>query len=619
VTSSARLTESPFRLVWELAHYRPGRFALAAVGWGTVHALPAALGLLVARVFDLLTAGAAVGDGAAAGNQSEGVWWWVLAFGLVALGRNVVIYGADLVFIDYWHEQILRLQRNLLRWLLEADGSRPQSASSSEAVSTFRDDVEDLVAYVEDYIDLGGIVLFAAISFGALARIDLGLTLLIMALFAVVVASTQRLGPQIRDRRRRMRMATEAVTGLVGETFGAVQTVKLAGAQAPLLDEFERRNARRRQAALSDTIFTELLIGLIQNMATVVVALVLLAGGLGQGGGSGLFGIGVALTVGELTAFLVLLPRLTWTMSFVGNAVARHRRAGVAYERVHRLAFDAPDEALLDRTPLPLDGNGPGPGPTRAAVPLERLTVTDLTVRFDVDVATERTSRLAQVGPVAFELERGSFNVLVGRVGSGKSTILRGLLGLVPAEGEVAWNGEPVTDRASFLVPPCSAYTPQLPRLFSDTLAYNILLGSDDAAGLHHTSHLAVLDADLPRLQAGYDTMVGARGVKLSGGQIQRTAVARMLATNADLLVFDDLSSALDLHTEAELWRRLFEDRDVTCLVVSHRPSALERADQILVVEQGRLVDRGRLPELLDRSDEIRALWQAGQGPPRAG
>ena len=108
--------------------------------------------------------------------------------------------------------------------------------------------------------------------------------------------------------------------------------------------------------------------------------------------------------------------------------------------------------------------------------------------------------------------------------------------------------------------------------------------------------------------------MVGARGVKLSGGQIQRSAVARMFATEADLLVFDDLSSALDLHTEAELWERLFDHRDATCLVVSHRPAALERADQILVVEDGRIIDRGRLTELLDRSPIMMELWESGSG-----
>jgi ABC-type multidrug transport system fused ATPase/permease subunit len=124
---------------------------------------------------------------------------------------------------------------------------------------------------------------------------------------------------------------------------------------------------------------------------------------------------------------------------------------------------------------------------------------------------------------------------------------------------------------------------------------------------------LAVLDPDLERMEQGLETLVGARGVKLSGGQVQRGAAARMLATEAELLVFDDLSSALDLATEGELWRRLFEQRQATCLVVSHRRAALERADQILVMDRGRIVARGRLRELLRDSALMRDLWETGE------
>ena len=160
---------------------------------------------------------------------------------------------------------------------------------------------------------------------------------------------------------------------------------------------------------------------------------------------------------------------------------------------------------------------------------------------------------------------------------------------------------------------PRCAYTPQVARLFSDTLRENILLGLPaDQRALDVALHAAVLETDVPQLERRLETMVGPRGVKLSGGQIQRTAAARMFVRRADLLIFDDLSSALDVETEQTMWERLFAQRDQApaCLVVSHRRAALQRADQILLLKDGRVEESGRLDELLGRSEEMRRLWR---------
>jgi ATP-binding cassette subfamily B protein len=120
---------------------------------------------------------------------------------------------------------------------------------------------------------------------------------------------------------------------------------------------------------------------------------------------------------------------------------------------------------------------------------------------------------------------------------------------------------------------------------------------------------MAVMEYDLGRLEDGLATKIGPRGVKLSGGQIQRTAAARMFVRQSDLLVFDDLSSALDVETEQTLWERVYEQKDTTCLVVSHRKSALRQADQIIVMKDGRVEARGKLNELLETCEEMRLLW----------
>lgn len=575
---------NPFAIAWRLRRDQSWLLMANFALWGTFHAVPAALGYAVGVLFDRLA-------GSDPGAPEAALW----LFGAVILGRLLVFEVAVYAFTTYILRLELRLRRNLLRHLMEAAGTRQLPVSTGTAMSTFREDVEDVAEYMENFIDGLGVVTFVGSALWVLFGIDAGLAGIVLIPLAAALILTASLSNRIRAYRERMRNATERVTGFLGDLFGSIESVKAAGREEPMLDHFAEVNDERRAAALNDSALTEILRTINRNMANVGIGAVLLVGASAIAAGS--------LTVGGLTTFLVYIPRLTGNMAWFGDMIAQHTRTRVAYSRIRRLSIDGDAEALLAVDDLDLDDAIPVVKRTAEDAHLVFLSARGLTVRHDdTDSGIE---------DVDLDLRRGAFVVVTGRVGSGKTTLLRALLGLIPREGgEIRWNGRLVDDPAAFLVPPRSAYTPQVPTLVSETLRENITMGRDlPESSVQDALHLAVLGPDLDQLEDGLDTIVGSRGVRLSGGQVQRSAAARMFATDADLLVFDDLSSALDVHTEALLWNRLTERRDATCLVVSHRRPALRRADAIVLMDRGRVTDVGTLDELLDRSALMRELW----------
>ena len=578
----------PLALAWRLASARPRLMLVNFAVWGLVHALPVFAGVLFKGIFDALAAG----DAAATSP------WAFLALALtVDVARIGLLGGGVWVWATYWAELVLRMRRNLLHHLLTAPGVRRLPDSPSEAISRFRDDVDDVAQYVENWVDFWGLALFGIAALVIMFRIDPLMTGLILVPLVLTLVLTNVLRPTIRRVRRALREATGRITDFVGETFQAVQSVQGAGREASMVRAFERLGDVRRGAAIRDALLAEVFKNVNDNMVHLATGVILLVGaGAMQRG---------AFTVGDFALFVTFLPRLTGTVSFLGAMMVQHKRTAVAFERLDGLLAGAGPEVVVADADLHLHGALPEfDDPRPPLVPLQELRVEGLTVRH--------ADGIPAVDDASFTLRRGGFTVVTGAVGSGKSTLVKAMIGLLPIEtGTIRWNGVVVDDPASWFVPPRSAYTGQVPRLFSDTLRENVVQGRRDGdRALPGAVRLAVLEHDLAHLDRGIDTEVGTRGVKLSGGQVQRSAAARMFLRDADLLVFDDLSSALDVETERELWRRLFAERaDATCLVVSHRRAALERADQVLLMEGGRIVARGTLDQVLVRSPQMAALW----------
>ncbi|WP_091125047.1 ATP-binding cassette domain-containing protein [Nocardioides terrae] len=232
-----------------------------------------------------------------------------------------------------------------------------------------------------------------------------------------------------------------------------------------------------------------------------------------------------------------------------------------------------------------VSGQAPAPAPVEP-VPLRRLSLAGFSaVHEDGTIG---------VTDVDLTVEAGELVLLVGQVGSGKSSLLSSLAGLIDHGGTIRWNDTPVEDAQAFLRPGQVAHVAQVPRVLSGTFADNVRLGHERAFDGPVAD--ARLEPDIDEA-GGKDALVGHRGVRLSGGQVQRLALARALATDAELLLADDVSSALDAATEIELWRALRERR-ATVIGATSKRAALAQADRVVVLVDGEVAATGPWSEL---------------------
>jgi len=630
MTTTVSKSLSPRYYLWRLLCYKPWLWLLTILAYMILYGLNFAPPLIARAIFDNLTGEAGNNTLGTAGLAGFSLWTLVVLLFGSAVGRQAAYVA--LIAGQTWYTYLVGtlVRVNLFEQILQRPAAQALPSSAGEALSRFRDDIQTTSTFLSSLFNLIGLSVFVLLAIVTMVRISPLLTVIAFLPLVIINIIIHQSSNRIIRFRTANQIATGQVTGLLGEIFGAVQAIKLADAEASVIAHFNQINDNRRQVALKDRLISEVLSALGGNLGDIGAAIILLV--MGQALRTGDF------TVGDFALFTYVMPFAASNVRSVVGVLTNYRQLGVSLQRLTALLGEQPATTVVAHRPVYLREPLPSLPATvhTAENQMEMLTVAGLTFQYP-----ESTHGIFDI---SFQLPRGSFTVITGRIGAGKSTLLRALLGLLPkTAGEIYWNETLVADAGRFFQPPHTAYTPQNPRLFSDSLRENILMGvalspatlsplglatkharqvntkeTFPSASLTEAIHNAVLEQDVAQLADGLETVVGPRGVRLSGGQIQRTAAARMFVRQPELLVFDDLSSALDVETEAELWGRLRSQQravarekqsEQSYLVVSNRRVALENADQIIVLQDGFVTDVGTLETLLANNQEVQNLW----------
>lgn len=576
------------KLLKSLISFNPGIYILNVFFWSLFIFSPLATGLLTKQIFDSIERS----------NVSFSYLWGLIAiWGGFVLLRSFLYFLASIshIYLDYYSTGLLR--RNLFVQTLRSVSRLNVPGSLGEILNHFRDDVNICARLVGNSMLIPGCILFSMISFATLYSINNLVAIWVFTPLVIITISLNILKVKLQEYRSQNRQATSEVSGFIGEIFGSIQTIILGSAEERVAAKLKDLSNNRRKKIIKDVLLSKLIETFFSNINLIGTGILIIVAAEGLKNGS--------FSIGDFVIFTYLLPFITEVIDTIGLFLARAKITSVSLQRISKLLPQASPKEILAHYPLSPEKHQDVAGHLNSSLEtLETLSLKNISYRYP--------NSQNGVSNINLDVKRGQTVVITGRTGAGKTTLLKVIIGALKfKQGFYYWNSRPIKNQIMELGAPNIAYSPQTPVLFNGTLKENILLGIGDKH-LDRSLDLAVLKEDIVKMPDQMNTVIGSKGVKLSGGQIQRTSLARMFARNADLLVVDDVSSAIDSHTEIELWENLSK-LDKTIIVASQNKEAFRKADKIIVLKEGKIAAEGGLEELLSSSEEMQYLWGVNQ------